>query len=388
MIARKNIARMTKKALANPGYAWQAFHKRLRSAITYHLYDGRSAWPETISLFLTYKCNLRCYMCGQWGDAGAFKEFDNQVLRERLSKEEICAFIDDIAFFRPNITLFGGEPMLYKGWTEVVAHIKQQKMRCNMVTNGTLLEVYAEAIVKIGMDEIILSIDGPEEVHDHTRGAGGTFASIERGMRAIAEEKAKRRSRYPILNINCTITNDNHHNLEEILDVAEDLGVNGLNFHHLLFIDQNIYDQHDAIFNASFKQSTTDWKGFVCDQLPTIDSDVLIGQIHKVTDRDSPVSVTVYPNLPSDEVRDWYSGFEFTSKSYKNRYMSLWMAAWVFPDGQVRPYHTMNYSPGNIREQSFREIWNNDPYLSYRSEVKRRKRFPVCSKGCTELYRY
>ncbi|MSS70945.1 MAG: radical SAM protein [Candidatus Latescibacteria bacterium] len=173
MIARRNITKMVQKALSDPGYAWQAFHKRLRSALSYHLYDGRSAWPETISLFLTYKCNLTCSMCGQWGDAGAFKELGDEVLRERLSKEEICAFIDDVAFFRPNITLFGGEPMLYKGWTDIVAHIKRRKMRCNMVTNGTLMEVYAGAIVEAGLDEIILSIDGREEVHDHTRGAGG-----------------------------------------------------------------------------------------------------------------------------------------------------------------------------------------------------------------------
>ncbi len=388
MIARRNITKMVQKALSDPGYAWQAFHKRLRSALSYHLYDGRSAWPETISLFLTYKCNLTCSMCGQWGDAGAFKELGDEVLRERLSKEEICAFIDDVAFFRPNITLFGGEPMLYKGWTDIVAHIKRRKMRCNMVTNGTLMEVYAGAIVEAGLDEIILSIDGREEVHDHTRGAAGTFSSIQRGVRAVAEIKARKGARHPIINVNCTITEENYQDLDEMVDVAEEMGVNGLNFHHLLFINQEMYDQHDAIFQAQFQQSTPDWKGFIWDHLPNIDPEILIGQIERVTRRKSPVSVSVYPNFSPEEVRDYYTGFEFTSKSYKNRCMSLWMAAWVFPDGQVRPYHTMNFSPGNIREQGFREIWNNDRYRAYRREIKKRKRFPVCAKGCTELYRY
>ena len=64
------------------------------------------------------------------------------------------------------------------------------------------------------------------------------------------------------------------------------------------------------------------------------------------------------------------------------------MTAYVMPDGSVRPYHTMNFSPGNIHENSFREIWNNKIYRSYRRLLKNRKKLPVCAKGCTELYRY
>ena len=64
------------------------------------------------------------------------------------------------------------------------------------------------------------------------------------------------------------------------------------------------------------------------------------------------------------------------------------MTAYIMPDGNVRPYHTMNFSPGNIRKSTFPEIWNNSVYQNYRRLVKKRKHFPVCSKGCTERYRY
>jgi MoaA/NifB/PqqE/SkfB family radical SAM enzyme len=64
------------------------------------------------------------------------------------------------------------------------------------------------------------------------------------------------------------------------------------------------------------------------------------------------------------------------------------MTAYVMPDGAVRPYHTMNFSPGNVRKDDFMSIWNNKIYRSYRRLIKKRKNFPVCSKGCTELYRY
>ena len=64
MIPRRNIARALSKAMTQPGYAWRAFRQRLRSYLSYRFGDGRSAPPETVSLFLTYRCNLRCTMCG------------------------------------------------------------------------------------------------------------------------------------------------------------------------------------------------------------------------------------------------------------------------------------------------------------------------------------
>ncbi|MDA0747914.1 MAG: radical SAM protein [bacterium] len=388
MIARKNLIRNFKKALTQPDYALRTGFKRLRSYASYHLRDGYSAPPETISLFLTFKCNLTCPMCGQWGDQGAFKDFSNDTLRQQLSLEEIKALVDDLAPSKPNITLFGGEPMMYKDWTEVVSYIKSKGMRCNMVTNGTLMSTYAERILDSGIDEIILSLDGTQDVHDVTRGEEGTFRKLAQGVADVAELRAKRGARHPHLNINCTIFETNYRNLDEIATIAGEMGADNINFHHLLFINQQAYDKNNIIFKENFNQITPDWAGFIWKELPEIDPEILIQSIKTVEERTTGPNISVYPNYTPQEIRDYYSGFEFESTSYKNRCVSLWMTAYIMPDGAVRPYHTMNFSPGNIREQAFPEIWNNKIYRSYRRLIKKRKRFPVCAKGCTELYRY
>jgi len=59
-------------------------------------------------------------MCGQWGDKGTFKSLESDVVKGELSIEEIKALLEDLKTFKPNITLFGGEPMLYRNWVEVV----------------------------------------------------------------------------------------------------------------------------------------------------------------------------------------------------------------------------------------------------------------------------
>ena len=216
----------------------------------------------------------------------------------------------------------------------------------------------------------------------------GTFRKLVEGVGDVARLRNERGLSHPALNINCTLFETNYRRLDEIADIAEDMGADNINFHHLLFINQPTYDAHNVIFKQELGQITPDWAGFVWKELPEMDPEAVIESIRRIEHRKGRLKISVYPNYTDDEIRDYYSAFEFESTSYANRCLSLWMTAYIMPDGAIRPYHTMNFSPGNIRDGSFNEIWNNKIYRSYRRLVKKRKNFPVCSKGCTELYRY
>lgn len=389
MLAYRNLTRTLQKALTQPRYAYQAFQARFKSYRSYLTGDGYSAPPETISLFLTYRCNLRCHMCGQWGDAGAFKEMTGQELKTSLSLEEIQALVDDVASFRPTFTLFGGEPTLYKDWVEVVRYIKHKGLRCNMVTNGMRLVNAAEDVVKAKMDEIILSLDGDEETHDRSRGLKGAYKRMAEGLDAIHKAKRAHGLNRPVITANCTINDANYRNLPGVLAAAEYMGAQMVTFHHLLFLTEEVCKLHNQIYEAKFGQPCRDWFGFVQEGLPEIDVDVLLREMEALKKIKSDVAVAFYPNFTENEIRRWYTSTEaFEPESYKGRCLSLWIAAYVLPNGDVREYHSMDYALGNIRKAKFMEIWNSEPYRAYRRTVKEMKRFPVCARGCTELYRY
>lgn len=388
MIPRRNLIRNIKKALAQPDYALSAFYKRFRSFLTYYLYNGYSAPPETISLFLTRRCNLRCPMCGQWGEEGSFKLLSGEVVKEELTLREIGSLLDDLKAFRPNITLFGGEPMLYPHWIEVIDYAKRLGMRCNIVSNGLLLERYLDDVIRVGLDEIVFSLDGPEEVHDKMRGLKGAFKKAIEGFKGLKERKKGDGLKRPLVTINCTIYEFNYNSLEGVVDVAEDIGACAITFHHLLFLSRDVCDRHNSIFEPRFGNRCQDWYGFARDRLPDIDVNRLLQVMGRIRERQTDVKLSFYPNFTKDEIRRYYSGWEFESTSYPNRCLSVWMTAYIFPDGSVRPYHSMEFIPGNIKEARFTDIWNNKRYMEYRRVVKEIKRFPVCSKGCTELYRY
>jgi len=388
MIPVRNWKRALKKSIAQPGYAYRNFLHRCKSTYSYHRLDGLSYWPETISLFLTYKCNLRCQMCGQWGEKGAFCAYDKDTLTQRLSMDEIQALIDDVKFFNPNITLFGGEPMLYPGWPEVVQRIKAAGLRCNIVTNGTLIRQFASEIIESGLDEIIFSLDGPEEVHDSIRRVEGTFRRCIEGFRYLQELKKERNHDGPLININSTLFEFGPGHLEKVIAAAEEIGASGLTFHHLLFLDRETVQRFIGFFQDKFGQTPSDWLGFVSDELPKIDVEALIRKTKEIRRQKHGLDIAFYPNFTGREIRQWYTQYPFRSRSYKNRCMSLWMTAYIFPDGTIRPYHSMNFSPGSIRAQRFTEIWNNSEYSNYRNYIKTNKSFAVCAKGCTEFFRY
>lgn len=388
MLPKKNFKRALKRAISQPDYAFSAFTKRFKSYMTYKFADGYSAPPETISLFLTAACNLRCKMCGQWGEDGSSFKLTSDELKERLSLEEAKKFIDSVKHFKPTWTMFGGEPMLHPQWVDIMAYIKQNGMRVNIVTNGVFIEKNAEAIVKHKMDEIIYSLDGPRDLHDEIRQVKGTFDKASKGLEKINELKKKHKTRFPILHVNTTLFEENYKKFDDIYEIASELGVDHINFHHLLFLSQQQFEAHDNIFRATYNRPSPEWSGFVRDTLPKMDPEYIIAVKNKYSNMQGKPVVSFYPNFTDDEIRRYYTSWEFEPTSYPNRCMSLWMTAYVFPDGSVRPYHSMNFVAGNIKENSFEEIWNNEEYKAFRRYIQKNKKFPVCSKGCTEFYRY
>jgi len=387
MIPLRNIKRALGKAISQPGYGWQAFRRRLLSYITYKLFNGYSAYPETISLFLTYRCNLRCKMCGQWGMVGSSKDYPPEMLKAQLSLDEIEILLNDVKSFNPNITLFGGEPLIYKEWPEVVRMVKERGMRCNIITNGLLLEDNAERMVELGVDEVIFSLDGPREIHDEMRDNPGTFDKAYAGFKRLKEIKSLKGKTKPQVNISSTVFEVNYKMLPEVVRIAEEMGATSITFHHLIFIGKETYAEHNRLFQEYFSSISPDWAGFIREELPRIESETLLKKIREIRDMKSKTSVSFYPNYTDEEVRRYYTRFDFKPESYRNRCISPWMVAYIFPDGSVRPCQSLNFSAGNIREASFRDIWNSERYKGFRQVVKEKRAFPVCVR-CTEFYRF
>ncbi len=178
-----------------------------RSAVTAHLAAPRPdnlPMPTFVQLRVTNLCNLRCRMCGQWGDTGIFRSHsgsgaatDGTVERDRireliglkrqLALPDYVRLLDELAPSRPIISLFGGEPLLYPDIVPLIGEIKRRGLTCTIITNGGRLETLARELVESGIDSIAVSFDGPPEVHNRIRGQADSFEKAAAGVRAVAD---------------------------------------------------------------------------------------------------------------------------------------------------------------------------------------------------------
>jgi MoaA/NifB/PqqE/SkfB family radical SAM enzyme len=125
---------------------------------------------------LTPLCNLRCKMCGQYGDKGCMH---GGKIAEEAKKivplEKYKKIIDEIAPLSPITYIWGGEPFMYPHLMPLAKYIVDKGMFFSINTNGTFLEEYAEQIVRDKWSTIFVSLDAFREVNDVMRGGGGVL---------------------------------------------------------------------------------------------------------------------------------------------------------------------------------------------------------------------
>jgi len=304
------------------------------------------------------------------------------VLAQELSNSRIRGVVDDIAKFRANVTLFGGEPLLFPGCVDLIGYIKNKGLHCLMITNGSLLERYAEGIVDAGLDELNLSLDGGGALHDQIRGMPGLFDRILAGVKKVNYFKAVKARSKPLVNLQCTITRYNYHSLEQLLDAAAAMKADSLTYHNLIFLNRDILSRQSAV-DAALGNSSKNWEGFLSD--PEIDPLALFDKIRSIKAGSYAFSVDFYPNFSEEELKRYYREADYRPAGC--RCQSPWVVAYVFPDGEVRPCLNFTYSFGNVQAEALSRIWNGRKAILYRRQLKSAGIFPVCCR-CTELYRY
>src|SRR5262245_2620991 len=113
-------------AWRHPLYLRHLMIKKLRTFARYHSTvsaednDGDVGSPLGYKLVLTYRCNLRCVMCYEWGDVGWCHDDPRSHSASELAWEVIERLVEEASPSHPYFILHGGEPLLYSRFAELV----------------------------------------------------------------------------------------------------------------------------------------------------------------------------------------------------------------------------------------------------------------------------
>lgn len=158
--------------------------------------SAKNGFLNILQFNISEDCNLRCRYCvaqgGNYGRASSLMAPETAIKGLDL----FYSYYREIA----NIQLFGGEPLLNIDTIEAIcvnlaerqARNPEFKMpRLNLNTNGTILNDRIIELIKKYDLQVVVSIDGPAEIHDDfrkTRTGTGSFETILRNVHTMFEE--------------------------------------------------------------------------------------------------------------------------------------------------------------------------------------------------------
>ncbi len=172
--------------------------------------------PRLVFWELTKGCNLRCIHCR----ASATELSSPNDLSTRKAK----SIIDQIAeFASPILVLSGGEPLYRSDIFELARYATDKGLRVALATNGTLVtKQVAQMIVDAGVKRVAISLDGADAAtHDTFRGIPGAFEAAIYGFRNL------KALGMPV-QINTTIARHNARQLPKVFELAKNLGADAL----------------------------------------------------------------------------------------------------------------------------------------------------------------
>lgn len=166
----------------------------------------------------TRRCSLRCVHCYTSSGPDVTETLDAALLDQAVRDAAALGFAV--------LAISGGEPTLYPGLIPLLERAGEVGMRRTLTTHGMRLRAPLVARLRGKVEAIAVSLDGPLTLHDEIRAQHGAFDAACAGARQLAYAGIP----FAIL---FTLTQHNVWALEEMAEIASDLGASMLQIHAL-----------------------------------------------------------------------------------------------------------------------------------------------------------
>jgi radical SAM protein with 4Fe4S-binding SPASM domain len=292
-------------------------------------------YPVSVSFEPTTSCNLRCPEC-----PSGLRAFTRPtgMLQEDFFSNTIDQLSKDLLYL---IFYFQGEPYLNPSFLEMVKYASGKGIYTATSTNAHYLnDNNARQTVESGLDRLIISIDGTtQDVYQQYR-IGGKLEKVLEGARNIVKWKKDLKSKTPFVFFQFLVVKPNEHQIEEIKQLAKEIGVDEVRFK-----TAQVYD---------YKTDPND----------------LIPSVEKFS-----------------RYRKNKEGEYKIKSALSNHCWRLWHATVITWDGLVVPCcfdKDAVHNLGDLKGKPFREIWHNEKYIHFRRQIlQSRKNIDICA-NCSE----
>jgi len=302
---------------------------------------------QLVAWEVTRKCNLRCAHCRA--------SSENTDYEEELSLEECYGLIDDISSVgKPILILSGGEPLARSDVFDIGKYGVSKGLRVVMGTNGTLVTPgAARRLAEVPISRLAISLDFPDEAQqDAFRGETGAFKQALEGIKNARDAGLE-------IQINSTITRMNAHLLGDLLELA--LELNAASFHPFLLVPTGRgRDLSDEELTPEEYEKTLNW---IYDKQQEVGERIFFKptdvphfmRVMHQRQKENPQKPTT--GTPSTGHRPGHPGMNTISRGC----LAGTGFCFISHRGIVQGCGYLTVEAGDVRKQSFSQVWNESP---------------------------
>ncbi|WP_428330845.1 radical SAM protein [Mucilaginibacter sp.] len=332
-------------------------YKRYRTLQTHKI----SALPIVI-LMPHSACNCRCVMCDIWKD--------NKNLKQ-LTEQDITGLLTSLKQFgTQQVLMSGGEALLNTNFFKLCQILKNQNIKVTLLTTGLTIKKNAQQILDL-VDDVIVSIDGDEPLHDAIRNIPGAFGKLKEGVQYLKLLNPGYR-----VTARTVIHRLNFRNWEAIIREAKAMGIDQVSFLPA--------DVSSHAFNRQMAWTEPKQNEILIAEHELPELQEMISRLNG--NNNGADFKTRFIAESAEKIQDiyrYYAAFYELNPFPFKKCNAPWVSTVIEADGNVRPcfFHD---TIGNIRDASLTEILNSEDAISFRRNLDIAKNL-VCVKCVCSL---
>jgi Fe-coproporphyrin III synthase len=304
-----------------------------------------SALPVVI-LMPHSACNCRCVMCDIWKD--------NKNLKQ-LNKDDIIELLSSLKKFgTQQVVMSGGEALLNTNFFVLCELLKKEGIKVSLLTTGLSIKQHADQILQY-VDDLIVSLDGDEKIHDAIRNIPNAFKKLKEGVEHIK----KLRPTYRITS-RTVIHRLNFRHWQPIIREAKKMGIDQVSFLPA-DVSSHAFNRQTAWSEPKINEILIEER-----ELPELQETIyyVISENKSLFDTgfiaESPLKI--------QNIYQYYAAFYGLNGFPYKKCNAPWVSTVVEADGSVRPcfFHDVI---GNIRDTPLDKILNSKAAIDFRKNL-------------------
>lgn len=336
--------------------------------------DDQVSPPLGYKIVLTYKCNLRCTMCYQWGDVGWCHEEPKSATAQELDWQVLEKLFSEVAHTHPYFIFIGGEPTLYSRYPDLAELVKRHHCFSITCTNGMSLDRLSAVTEGNPYLTFLVSLDGLEKENDRLRGRG-VYKRVTANLQRLRNLKEP-----PYVGVEFTIRPENVAVMYDFCREMAEIGVDWVIFNPCWFISEAQARAYEQFMRLHFKVEPKTHLGYV---MPYgLDKEMFIAQMNKINASKWPMQISSLLENPEDI----YTYVDQPETPPGNTFCyRQWARMDITPEGQVSPCILYpDLILGDLKKDHALRIWNSDEFKNFR-QIRRKEVLPICAK-CNGIY--